>query len=88
MCILHIVPVCIVPTVFVCDCSVMCILHIVPVCIVPTVFVGDCSVMCILHIVPAALPVDTDTVEHAWTVFRDAVFSAAETALGFCKRKH
>ena len=35
-----------------------------------------------------ALPVDTDTVEHAWTVFRDAVFSAAETALGFCKRKH
>ena len=35
-----------------------------------------------------ALPVDTDTAEHAWTVFRDAVFSAAETALGFCKRKH
>ena len=31
---------------------------------------------------------DTDTAEHAWTVFRDAVFSAAETALGFCKRKH
>ena len=24
----------------------------------------------------------------AWTVFRDAVFSATETALGFCKRKH
>ena len=35
-----------------------------------------------------ALPVDTDTAEHAWTVFRDAVFSAAETALGLCKRKH
>ena len=35
-----------------------------------------------------ALPVDTDTAEHAWTVFRDAVFSAAETALGFCKHKH
>ena len=35
-----------------------------------------------------ALPVDTDTAEHAWTVFRDAVFSAPETALGFCKRKH
>ena len=35
-----------------------------------------------------ALPVDTDTAEHAWTVFRDAVFTAAETALGFCKRKH
>ena len=35
-----------------------------------------------------ALPVDTHTAEHAWTVFRDAVFSAAETALGFCKRKH
>ena len=35
-----------------------------------------------------ALPVDTDTAEHAWTVFRDAVLSAAETALGFCKRKH
>ena len=35
-----------------------------------------------------ALPVVTDTVEHAWTVFRDAVFLAAETALGFRKRKH
>ena len=35
-----------------------------------------------------ALPMDTHTAEHAWTVFRDAVFSAAETALGFCKRKH
>ena len=35
-----------------------------------------------------ALPVDTDTAEHAWTGFRDAVFTAAETALGFCKRKH
>lgn len=35
-----------------------------------------------------ALPADTDTSEHAWSVFRDAVFSAAETALGFRKRKH
>ena len=35
-----------------------------------------------------ALPVDTHTAEHSWTVFRDAVFSAAETAPFFCKHKH
>ena len=35
-----------------------------------------------------ALPNDTDTVEHAWTHFRDAVFSAANAVLGFRKHKH
>ncbi|XP_063598682.1 uncharacterized protein LOC134775152 [Penaeus indicus] len=35
-----------------------------------------------------ALPVDTDTPEHAWRKFREAVFSAAETTLGFYKCKH
>ncbi|XP_063585355.1 uncharacterized protein LOC134762738 [Penaeus indicus] len=35
-----------------------------------------------------ALPVDTDTPEHAWRKFREAVFSAAETTLSFYKCKH
>ena len=35
-----------------------------------------------------ALPKDTDTAEHAWTMLKDAVFSAAESALGFQKHKH
>ena len=41
-----------------------------------------------LHELLPTPPTDSDTVEDAWAVFRDAVFSAAESALGFKRYKH
>ena len=41
-----------------------------------------------LHELLPTPPTDSDTVEDAWTVFRDAVFSAAEKTLGFKRHKH